>query len=393
MTLLSVLLLAFLGGLCFADVSYEDPKGVGSECYKLSFGWIHMGWLKIDYKTASGTMTYEQEMEFGEARETVKIKATKDGIKNFSINGKTPKHQYSISGEVDMIAKPLEGKKGTEVVSYDLTATNFLPARSIRMLAFPFVSWTEKSTLMALDPSDQTETPEAVRNLGDKGDYVIDWAGSLEGGKVSIYGMVIPSCYGLLTATPCEAKEMKPKEKKDIRKVMDENKKYFDENEGFFEVEGYGEIAFTFNFAAAPQHCMRLRTLLERGWYVGKICHRLACLAGEGKGRILQGGSGDGRGSSGCEDGRTVPLEAVAPHDPWAIGMARTSEPNSANSQFYFCLDDVGGLNKRYTVWGNVIAGKEVLGKMWTDNYKGPNDSTPKKPLKISKCGLRKKAK
>ena len=62
--------------------------------------------------------------------------------------------------------------------------------------------------------------------------------------------------------------------------------------------------------------------------------------------------------------------------------MARTSDPNSANSQFFICLDDAGFLDGQYTVWGEVIEGMEHV-----DNL--PKGEPPRKPGKIVKASLR----
>jgi peptidylprolyl isomerase len=62
--------------------------------------------------------------------------------------------------------------------------------------------------------------------------------------------------------------------------------------------------------------------------------------------------------------------------------MARSSSPNSANSQFFICFADAGFLDNQYTVWGNVVEGMEFVDKL-------PKGEPPRTPGKIVKASLR----
>ncbi len=62
--------------------------------------------------------------------------------------------------------------------------------------------------------------------------------------------------------------------------------------------------------------------------------------------------------------------------------MARTNDPNSANSQFFICFGDAGFLDRQYTVWGEVVEGMEHVDAL-------PKGEPPRAPGKIVKASLR----
>jgi cyclophilin family peptidyl-prolyl cis-trans isomerase len=101
----------------------------------------------------------------------------------------------------------------------------------------------------------------------------------------------------------------------------------------------------------APEHVERIKTLARRGFYDGVIFHRVI------PGFMAQTGdpTGTGRGGSDLPD-----LEAEFSDIPFArgtVGMARTQDPNSANSQFFIMFEPAPHLNGQYTVWGQVVDG------------------------------------
>ena len=165
---------------------------------------------------------------------------------------------------------------------------------------------------------------------------------------------------------------------------------FFEKNYGVFKIKNYGEVVFEFMPEAAPNHCERIKHLIEIDYYDGKTFHRLAALQGPGKGRIIQGGSLNGQGVAGHTDGVTLKLEANAPNDKGTIGMARTRDPNSANSQFWFNLDANNVLDKQYTVWGKIVDGMDLLEKVWKENYIG-DSAGPKNTLVIEEASFRPK--
>lgn len=105
----------------------------------------------------------------------------------------------------------------------------------------------------------------------------------------------------------------------------------------------------------APKHVERIKTLTRQGFYDGIVFHRVI------DGFMAQAGdpTGTGRGGSDLPD---VPAEFSAePFERGVLGMARTQDPNSANSQFFITLAPARFLDRQYTVWGRVIEGMEYV--------------------------------
>lgn len=113
-----------------------------------------------------------------------------------------------------------------------------------------------------------------------------------------------------------------------------------------------GEVKIRMRDDLAPKHVARIAELAGEGFYDGLNFHRVI------DGFVAQGGCPNGTGAGGT--GKKIPAEFnAAPHVRGACSMARTSDPNSADCQFFICLDEVPYLNKQYTVWGEVIEGIE----------------------------------
>jgi peptidyl-prolyl cis-trans isomerase B (cyclophilin B) len=115
-----------------------------------------------------------------------------------------------------------------------------------------------------------------------------------------------------------------------------------------------GDIVFTFYPDAAPQHSAAFIKLARAGFYDGLTFHRVE------PGFVIQGGCPDGNGTGG--PGYNLDAEfSDNPHITGTVAMARSSNPNSAGSQFYICLGDAPFLNKQYTVFGHVVEGQSVV--------------------------------
>lgn len=115
-----------------------------------------------------------------------------------------------------------------------------------------------------------------------------------------------------------------------------------------------GDILLTLLPEDAPTHCAAFLKLAEAGFYDGLSFHRVE------PGFVVQGGdpSGDGTGGPGYH------LKAefnACPHLRGTVAMARASQPDSAGSQFYICLDDARFLDGQYTVFGQMADGFEAL--------------------------------
>ena len=120
----------------------------------------------------------------------------------------------------------------------------------------------------------------------------------------------------------------------------------------------------------APGHVERIAELANEGFYDGVVFHRVI------DGFMAQGGDPTGRGSGGSKKPNLKAEFSAEPHVRGVCSMARTNDPNSANSQFFICLDDATFLDRQYTVWGEVIEGMEAVDAL-------PNGEPPRAPGKI----------
>jgi len=115
-----------------------------------------------------------------------------------------------------------------------------------------------------------------------------------------------------------------------------------------------GDIVFTLFPDDAPVHAAAFMKLAEAGFYDGLTFHRVE------PGFVVQGGDPKGDGTGG--PGYHLKAEFNArPHLRGTVAMARASNPDSAGSQFYICLDDAPFLNGQYTVFGQMTEGFEAL--------------------------------
>ena len=119
-----------------------------------------------------------------------------------------------------------------------------------------------------------------------------------------------------------------------------------------------GRVVIELRPDLAPGHVERIKTLAREGFYDGIVFHRVI------DGFMAQCGCPSGTGTGGSKH-PNLPAEFNAePHVRGICSMARSSNPNSANSQFFICFDDASFLDKQYTVWGKVIEGMENIDKI-----------------------------
>ncbi|WP_421786170.1 peptidylprolyl isomerase [Hyphobacterium sp.] len=135
-----------------------------------------------------------------------------------------------------------------------------------------------------------------------------------------------------------------------------------------FELEG-GDVVIKLRDDLAPKHVERISELAADGFYDGLTFHRVI------DGFVAQGGCPDGNGMGGTGQKIDAEFNAAA-HVRGACSMARTSDPNSADCQFFICLDEVPYLDNQYTVWGEVISGMEHIDAL-------PKGEPPADPGKI----------
>jgi cyclophilin family peptidyl-prolyl cis-trans isomerase len=119
-----------------------------------------------------------------------------------------------------------------------------------------------------------------------------------------------------------------------------------------------GNVVIALRPDLAPKHVERIKQLAREGFYDGIVFHRVI------DGFMAQTGCPQGTGTGGSKYGN-LPAEFNAePHVRGVCSMARSQNPNSANSQFFICFDDASFLDKQYTVWGKVIEGMENVDKI-----------------------------
>src|SRR6201990_1404042 len=120
-----------------------------------------------------------------------------------------------------------------------------------------------------------------------------------------------------------------------------------------------GRIVIKLRNDLAPQHAERIKQLAREGYYNNVPFHRVI------EGFMAQ--TGDGKNFNGTGGSKYPNLTAqfsTVPYKRGIVGMARTSDPNSANSQFFIMFADGSSLNGKYTVIGEVVSGMDVVDKI-----------------------------
>jgi len=118
-----------------------------------------------------------------------------------------------------------------------------------------------------------------------------------------------------------------------------------------------GKVVIAMRPELAPRHVARIKELVRAGFYDGIAFHRVI------DGFMAQTGCprGDGTGGSGQKLKAEFNRE---PHVRGTVSMARASDPDSGDSQFFICFDDATFLDGKYTVWGKVSEGMENVDKI-----------------------------
>jgi peptidyl-prolyl cis-trans isomerase B (cyclophilin B) len=142
-----------------------------------------------------------------------------------------------------------------------------------------------------------------------------------------------------------------------------------------------GDIVIKFFPEVAPGHVANFQDLAKRGFYNNKIFHRVI------KNFMIQGGCATGTGTGAHPDGKKLKAEFNnKPHTPGAVSMARSSDPNSAGSQFFICHGKHSKfLDGQYTVFGEVVEGLDVVDKIATAQVNGEK---PVKPVAMKTVTL-----
>ena len=137
-----------------------------------------------------------------------------------------------------------------------------------------------------------------------------------------------------------------------------------------------GDVVIKLRPDLAPGHVQRITELANSGFYDGVVFHRVI------PGFMAQGGDPTGTGYHGSDLPNLKAEFSDAPHDRGAVSMARSQNPDSANSQFFIVTEDSPFLDKQYTVWGEVESGMEHVDAL-------PKGEPPANPGKIVKAEIR----
>src|ERR1700720_140362 len=106
-----------------------------------------------------------------------------------------------------------------------------------------------------------------------------------------------------------------------------------------------GRVVIELRPDLAPGHCAHIKALARRGFYDGIVFHRVI------DGFMAQTGDPTGTGSGGSGN-RLKAQFSPEPHVRGTLSMARTSDPDSADSQLFICFSDAAFLDRQSTVWG-----------------------------------------
>ena len=141
------------------------------------------------------------------------------------------------------------------------------------------------------------------------------------------------------------------------------------ENLIYLEVK-YGRITIEARPDLAPNHVKHIKELVSEGFYDNIVFHRVidGFMAQTGDVKFGNSSSKDfdlRRAGMGGSDLPDLPAEFNdLPHEKGTLSMARSSDPNSANSQFFICFQAAPFLDRNYTVFGKVIEGMEHVDKI-----------------------------
>jgi peptidylprolyl isomerase len=155
--------------------------------------------------------------------------------------------------------------------------------------------------------------------------------------KTGLFGLI--ACVGL-TAMPALAQDLDP------------------ENTIVLKTSDGCDVTLKLRPDLAPKHVTQIKKLTRAGFYDGIIFHRVI------EGFMAQTGDPSGTGMGGSEE-PDLPAEFSSEHFArGTVGMARSQEPNSGNSQFFIMFADGGFLDGQYTVWAEVASGMDCVDKI-----------------------------
>ncbi|HWL72094.1 MAG TPA: peptidylprolyl isomerase [Geminicoccus sp.] len=134
-----------------------------------------------------------------------------------------------------------------------------------------------------------------------------------------------------------------------------------------------GKVTVELRPDLAPNHVARIKELARDGFYDGIVFHRVI------PGFMAQTGDPTGTGMGGSDKPNLKAEFTRTPFERGTLGMARSQNPNSANSQFFICFDRSDWLDGQYTVFGKVVDGMELVDAI----AKGEPPANPDKMVRV----------
>jgi peptidyl-prolyl cis-trans isomerase B (cyclophilin B) len=171
------------------------------------------------------------------------------------------------------------------------------------------------------------------------------------------------------------------------KKFTPEEIKKMSETTAIIETK-FGNIELLFFPDLAPNHVNNFIELSKKGFYDGTLFHRVIPKF------MIQGGDPNSKDSDRSKHGTGGPGYTVKaefsnkPHKRGTLSMARSANPDSAGSQFFICVAEASSLNNKYTVFGEVVSGMEVVDKIVSqprDARDNPNERVEMKVKIVEK--------
>ncbi len=183
---------------------------------------------------------------------------------------------------------------------------------------------------------------------------------------------------GIIATILFACAQQKTSSSNETEKTMETQEQYaiISTDEGDMVVKFYNDVA--------PGHVENFKTLAQKGFYDGTCFHRII------KGFMIQGGDpltkDDSQKSRWGTGGPGYYIKAefnTKPHLRGVLSMARAQHPDSAGSQFFICHDDARFLDRKYTAFGELVSGLEVLDAIAETPCTGPEKSSPIKRINV----------
>lgn len=158
-----------------------------------------------------------------------------------------------------------------------------------------------------------------------------------------------------LSAAPALADEAESAAETSLPTFVNPDPEHDPENVVYLDLSNHGRVAFRLMPEWAPRHVERIKTLVQQGFYDGIVFHRVV------DGFMAQTGDPTGTGAGGSQLPDLEPEFNSMPHLRGTVSMARTNDPNSANSQFFIVFYPRFALDEEYTIFGRVIGGMDAV--------------------------------